>query len=183
MTSISSTTAYQSPLARLQSTLQSDISTGSIKSSDQSALATALENIDGTLSSNRSSATSSSKPPSRDEMKGKIADLIQQQVSAGTLTSDQATELAQVFDDTFSKGKGTQSAGGPQGAGGPPPGPPPEEGQSTEATDDSSSSSTSITDILKQLQDALTESSQTSYSANGTSSSSSSTSYLFDLVA
>ena len=30
MTSISSTNAYQSPLARLQSTLQSDISTGSI---------------------------------------------------------------------------------------------------------------------------------------------------------
>jgi hypothetical protein len=135
------------------------------------------------LSSSRSSDTSSSKPPSPDEMKEKIANLIQQQVSSGTLTSDQATELASVFDDTFSQDNGAKGAGGPRGAGGPPPGPPPEGGQSTDAADDSSSSSTSIADILKELQDALTESSQTSYSASGSSTSSNSTSYLFDLVA
>lgn len=175
MTSISSSSAFQSPLARLQSTLQSDIRTGSIKSSDQTALASALENIDETLSSGRSSEASTGKPPSPDEMEDKIADLIQQQVDAGTLTADQADELAKVFDEAFSKGA--------QGVGGPPPGPPPEDDQSTDALDDGSSSGTSIADILKQLQEALAESSQTSYGANGSSNSSSSASYLFDLIA
>lgn len=184
MTSISSTTAYQSPLSRLQSTLQSEISAGSIQSSDQDALSTALKSIDETLSSGRKSETSASQPPSPDEMKSKIADLIQQQVDAGTLTSDQASELADVFDDTFSKG--AQGAGGPpQGAGGPPPGGPPPsgEGQSTKETDESSSSGTTIADILKELQEAIASGNQSSYSASGTTTSSSATSYLFDLVA
>jgi hypothetical protein len=174
MTSISSTSLHQSPLARLQSTLRSDISTGNIQSSDQSALEAALTGIDETLSSGRSSETSGGKPPSPDEMKEKIADLIQQQVDAGTLTDDQGDELAKVFDETFTKGT--------QGAGGPPPGPPPEE-LSSDAAEDSSSSSTSIADILKELQAALAESNQTSYGASGTSTSTSTTSYLFDLVA
>jgi len=186
MTSISSISAHQSPLSRLQSTLQSDISTGSIQSSDQDALTTALKSIDESLSSSRRSETSSTTPPSRDEMKTKIADLIQKQVEAGTLTSDQASELADVFDQTFSKG--AKGAGGPpQGAGGPPPGaggPPPSDGeQSAQGTDDSSSSGTTIADILKQLQDAISSSNQSAYSASGTTTSSSSTSYLFDLVA
>lgn len=179
MTSISSASAHQSPLSRLQSTLQSEISAGSIQSSDQDALTTALKSIDDTLSSGRKSETSASKPPSPDEMKTKIADLIQKQVDSGTLTSDQASELADVFDETFSKG--------PQGAGGPPPGaggpPPSGDEQSTEKTDDSSSSGTTIADILKELQDAIASGSQSSYSASGTTTSSSATSYLFDLVA
>lgn len=181
MTSISSSSAYQSPLSRLQSTLQSDISTGSISSSDQDALTTALKSIDESLSSGRKSQTSATKPPSPDEMKSKIADLIQQQVEAGTLTADQATELADVFDETFSKGP--QGAGGPpQGAGGPPP-PPPGGEQSAEGASSSSSETTTIADMLKQLQEAIASSNQSSYSADGTTSSSSSTSYLFDLVA
>lgn len=186
MTSISSAYAHQSPLTRLQTTLQSEISTGSIQSTDEDALTSALQSIDESLESERSSSTSNSRPPSPDEMNEKIANLIQDQVEAGTLTEEQATELASVFDEAFAKG-----AGGPQGAGGPPPGgaggPPPGSGgppeEAAAASDSDTSSSSSIADILKQLQDAISESSQTSYSASGSAGSSSVTSYLFDLIA
>lgn len=183
MTSISSTSAYQSPLTRLQMTLQSEISTGSIQSTDEDVLTSALQSIDESLESERSGSTSGSRPPSPDEMNEKIANLIQDQVEAGTLTEEQATELASVFDEAF-----TKSAGGPQGAGGPPPGgaggPPPAkpEGDELSATSDSDSG-TSIADILKQLQEAISESNQTSYSSSGSSNASSVTSYLFDLIA
>lgn len=114
MSSIGSATASQqsfSPLKMLQTELASEVKAGTIKSSDQSALSSALDDIDQAMQSSKPSAGSR---PSPDEMKSKIEGLIDDQVSSGKLTSDQAEELKGVF------AKGLQ--GGPGGAGGPPPG-------------------------------------------------------------
>ncbi|WP_035677424.1 hypothetical protein [Bradyrhizobium liaoningense] len=172
MTSISAASAgsYQSPLQRLQQELQSQVSAGAISSSDQSALSTALTDIDTALQQSRSSDQSSGAPPSRDEMQSKIDDLISIEVSNGTLTSDQAEELKSVFQSAF--------AGGPGGAGGPPPGPPPDDDSSDSTTTDSTSSSSTdqtTAEILQQFLQALqqSQSSASSYGANGSSSSSS----------
>lgn len=114
MSSIGSATASQqsfSPLKMLQTELASEVKAGTINSADQSALSSALDDIDQAMQSSKPSAGSR---PSPDEMKSKIEGLIDDQVSSGKLTSDQAEELKGVF------AKGLQ--GGPGGAGGPPPG-------------------------------------------------------------
>ncbi|AJA61292.1 MULTISPECIES: hypothetical protein [Bradyrhizobium] len=180
MTSISAASAgnYQSPLQRLQQQLQSDVSDGTISSSDQSALSTALTDIDTALQSSRSGDQSSGTRPSKDEVKSKIDDLIANEVSNGTLTSDQADELKNVFQSAFAKGPGGAGGpggpGGPGGAGGPPPGPPPDDSSSdSSSTDSTSSTSTNTTtaDILQQFLQALqqSQSSSASYGANGSS--------------
>ena len=179
MTSISAASAqtYQSPLQKLQDALLSEVKSGAIKSSDQDALASALTDIDSAMQSSRASDQASGTRPSPADLKSKIDDLINGEVSSGKLTSDQATELQGIFKAAF--------ANGPGGAGGPPPGgPPPADGASS--SDDSSSSTTSIDDILKQflqsLQDQLSASSSTSYGATGSSSSSSSASFSALLI-
>lgn len=90
MTSISAASAgsTQSPLQRLQQELQSQVSAGTISSSDQSALSTALTDIDTALQQSRASDQSSGTRPSKGEMQSKIDDLISNEVSNGTLTSD-----------------------------------------------------------------------------------------------
>ena len=106
MTTISAASAgtHQSPLQRLQQELQSEVSAGTISSSDQSALSTALTDIDTALQQSRASDQSSGTRPSHDEMQSKIDDLISGEVSNGTLTSDQATELKGVFKAEFANG-------------------------------------------------------------------------------
>jgi len=184
MTSISAASAqsYQSPLQKLQNELLSEVNSGVIGSSDKDALSSALSDIDSAMQSSRASDQASGVRPSPDEMKSKIDDLINGEVSSGKLTADQATELQNVFKAAFANGPGGAGGpGGPGGAGGPPPGghggPPPSDGASS-SDDSSSSTSTSIDDILKQflqsLQEQLSASSSSSYSATGTSSSSSS---------
>lgn len=93
MTSISAASAgsYQSPLQRLQQELQSEVSAGTIPASDQSALSTALTDIDTALQQSRSSDQSSGTRPSADDLNSKIDDLISSEVSNGTLTSDRPT--------------------------------------------------------------------------------------------
>jgi hypothetical protein len=177
MTSISATsTSSYSPLDRLKSELTKEVSAGTISSSDETALSSALDDIDSALKSGESSSSSSS-PPSPDEMQSKIDDLIQSEVSSGKLTSDQASELKNVFANTFS---------GASGAGGPPP--PPDDSSdssstaSTDSTSSSSSSSASAEDLMKELiamlQSATSQS--TSYSSSGNSNSSSSSALLVD---
>jgi hypothetical protein len=174
MTSISATSssAY-SPLDLLKNELTKEVSAGTISSSDESALSSALDDIDSALKS-QGSGSSSSTPPSPDEMQSKIDDLIQNEVSSGKLTSDQASELKNVFANTFSGGAGA---------------PPPDASSdssttsSTDSSSSSSSSSTSTADLMKELiailQNATSQS--TSYSSSGsTSSSSSSSSLLVD---
>lgn len=182
MTSISAASAqsYQSPLQKLQDELLSEVKSGAIKSSDQDALASALTDIDSAMQASRASDQASGTRPSPADLKSKIDDLINGEVSSGKLTSDQATELQGIFKAAF--------ANGPGGAGGPPPGgrggPPPADGASS--TDDSSSSTTSIDDILKQflqsLQESLSASSSTTYGASGSSSTSSSGSFTALLI-
>ena len=193
MTSISAASARtcQSPLQKLQDELLSEVKSGAIKSSDQDALASALTDIDSAMQASRASDQASGTRPSHADLKSKIDDLINSEVSSGKLTSDQATELQGIFKAAFANGPGGAGGpGGPRGAGGPPPGgpPPSDDASSSEETSSSSSSSssTSIDDILKQflqsLQESLSASSSTSYGATGTTSSSSSASFSALLI-
>ena len=194
MTSITaiSSSNYQSPLQKLQDELQAEINSGTIGSSDQDALSSALTDIDSSLQSSRASDSAGGTRPSPGDLKSKIDDLIAGEVSSGKLTSDQATELQGVFKAAFANGPGGAGGpGGPGGAGGPPPGghggpPPADDASSSDDTSSSSSSSTSIDDILKQflqsLQESLSASSSTSYGATGTTSSSSSASFSALLI-
>jgi hypothetical protein len=103
-----------SPLSRLQNTLASEVSSGAINSGDQSALNSALSDIDSTL---RSQGSSAGSPPSPDAMKSKIDSLIADEVKSGKLTSAQGDELKTVFAKAFQGGPG--GSGGPGGGGGP----------------------------------------------------------------
>ncbi len=117
MTSISAASAstYQSPLQKLQAELLSEVQSGSISSSDQDALSSALTDIDSSLQSSRTTDQASGTKPG--DLKSKIDDLINGEVSSGKLTSDQATELQGIFKAAFANGPG--GAGGPGGPGGP----------------------------------------------------------------
>jgi hypothetical protein len=190
MTSISaiSSSNYQSPLQKLQDELQAEINSGTIGSSDQDALSSALTDIDSSLQSSRASDSAGGTRPSPGDLKSKIDDLIAGEVSSGKLTSDQATELQGVFKAAFANGPG--GPGGPGGAHGGHGGPPPADGASSSdsATDSASSSSgaSSADDILQQflqsLQESLSASSSTSYSATGSSSTASNASSSFSAL-
>jgi hypothetical protein len=181
MTSISSVGfQHQSPLTMLQNELTSEVSNGTISSSDQSALSSALTDINSALQSDASSS-----PPSPSDMKSKIDSLIAQEVQNGKLTSDQATELQNIFSNAFKGGRG--GPGGPGGPGGVPPGGPGGPGgaadsqsasnsDSTSSTDNSSSDSASsnsainlLQDFLKLLRDSTTVTAN--YGANGQTTS------------
>jgi hypothetical protein len=185
MTTISAASAgtSQSPLQRLQQELQSEVSAGTISSSDQSALSTALTDIDTALQQSRVSDQSSGTRPSPDEMQSKIDDLIASEVSNGTLTSDQATELKGVFKAAFANGPG-----GAGGAGGPPPGPPLSDSSDSSSSRDSTSSTSSdstTAEILQQFLQALQQSlssTTSSYGSSGNSNSSSSSTQISALL-
>jgi hypothetical protein len=178
MTSISSFgSQFTSPLQRLQSELTSQVSAGTIAASDQDALSAALEDIDEAMRSGAQADRTSGTRPSPSDMQSKLEDLISSQVDSGSLTSDQADELKELFASAMPSG----GAGGPGGPGGPgggpggPGGPPPtEESEETSSTSSSSSSETDIQALLeefmKSLQDALDKTSA-SYGADGRKSS------------
>lgn len=165
--------AMASPRERLQAELESEISSGTIAESDRSAIETALDAIDETMRSTRPTASAASGKP--EDMAQKLADLVDEQVDAGTLTSDQATELKQLFAEAAPQG----GPGGPGGAGGPPP--PPPEGDAS----DTGTSTTSSGDIASLLADFLDQlrtrmSSATGYATDGSSTSSSISSLVLD---
>jgi hypothetical protein len=184
MTSISSTSyQHQSPLTMLQNELTSEVSNGTISSSDQSALSSALNDINSALQSDASSS-----PPSPSDMKSKIDGLISQEVQNGTLTSNQATELQNLFSNAFQGGHG--GPGGPGGPGGA------SDSQSAGSDSDSSSSNSTsssgsssssdssssnsatslLQDFLKLLRDSTTTTAN--YGANGQTTSVSSASVV-----
>lgn len=178
----SSSFAMQRPSPRdmLQTTLTSQVAAGKIDSADQDALSAALDSIDSAMRSGRSSGTRQA-PPSPDEAKAKIDGLIDKQVEAGSLTSEQADELKQIFADTFAGGPGGPGGGRPPG---PPPGPPPD-GMGGENTT-SFTITTNDTDVSKALQDFLKQLQQTvgsGYTTTGQSTSGSTSSLLFSLTA
>src|SRR5262245_5280047 len=153
MTSISAASInsfHQSPLQRLQDELQSEVKSGAISSSDQDALAAALTDLDTAIQAGRASDEASGTRPSPGDLKSKIDDLINGEVSSGKLTNDQATELQGIFKATF--------AHGPGGAGGPPPGPPPSDDASSTDSSGGSSGTSSINDILQQFLQELQKS-------------------------
>jgi hypothetical protein len=189
MTSISaiSSSNYQSPLQKLQDELQAEISSGTIGSSDQDALSSALTDIDSSLQSSRASDSAGGTRPSPGDLKSKIDDLIAGEVSSGKLTSDQATELQGVFKAAFANGPGGAGGpGGPGGAHGGHDGPPPTDSASSTDSTSSSSGTSSADDILQQflqsLQESLSASSSTSYSATGSSSTASNTGSSFSAL-
>ena len=94
MTSISGS---MSPADRIQQMLQSAVTSGTVKSADQSALSSAITDIDASL---QSGASTSLKPG---DMKTKVDSLVDQEVTDGMLTSDQADELKQVFAQAAQK--------------------------------------------------------------------------------
>jgi len=99
MTTINSNSAAMSPADRMQLALQAAVSAGTVKSTDQSALSNSLTTIDTSLQSGSPPA------PGTDpgSIKTKVNSLIDDQVSSGTLTGDQATELKQVFAQATAK--------------------------------------------------------------------------------
>jgi hypothetical protein len=189
MTSISaiSSSTYQSPLQKLQDELQAEINSGTIGSSDQDALSSALTDIDSSLQSSRASDSAGGTRPSPGDLKSKIDDLIAGEVSSGKLTSDQATELQGVFKAAFANGPGGAGGpGGPGGAHGGHDGPPPTDSASSTDSTSSSSGTSSADDILQQflqsLQESLSASSSTWYSATGSSSTASNASSSFSAL-
>jgi hypothetical protein len=190
MTSISAASgqSYQSPLQKLQDALQSEVNSGAINASDQDALSSALSDIDTAVQSSRASDQASGTRPSPGDLKSKIDDLINGEVSSGKLTSDQATELQRVFKAAFADSAGgADGAGGPGGTGahhghhGGHGGPPP-----SSSADGSRSSTGSADDILHQflqsLQEQLSAPSSTTYSPTGTASASGSNSASFSAL-
>src|SRR6266487_6075992 len=125
MTSISAAASnvYQSPLQKLQAELQAEVTSGAIATSDQDALSSALTDIDSSMQSSRASDQASGTRPSPSDLKSKIDDLINGEVSSGKLTSDQAAELQGVFKAAFASGPGREGGtggnGGTEGPGGP----------------------------------------------------------------
>src|ERR1700761_5266125 len=114
MTSISaaSSGSYQSPLQLLQAELQSEVNSGAVSSSDQSALSSALTDINSALQGGgaNSSSGSGSPPANPGDIKSKIDGLIANEVSSGKLTSQQATELQGVFQNAFAGGPNSASS-------------------------------------------------------------------------
>ncbi len=180
MTSLSSLLSQPtrlSPKERVQQELQTEATSGVISSGDQSALSSALDDISSSLEAGKSSSATGRPDPSK--IKEKIASLIEDQVNSGKLTQDQAKELATVFDTVAAKAKGHHHhAGGPPPGGHPPGGPPPS-GSGDSTSSGFSSGSSSIGDLISSFLSQLQASNQTSYAANG-STTSSSNSLLLD---
>lgn len=156
-----SSATYQrpSPLEQLKKTLETQVSNGTVAASDESALSSALDSIDASMTSSRKSEASGGGDP-----KSKIDSLIDAQVSSGSLTSDQADELRNVFASAF--------GGRAEGAGRPHHGPPPsatQDDDETTAISDTTDSNGS-TDIATLLQELMKRVGQTNapYTAGGT---------------
>jgi len=166
-----------SPNERTQQMLQTAVLAGTVKSADQSALSGALDDVDTAMKNGASAGTM--EPGG---MKTKIDGLIDQEVSNGKLTDDQATELKQVFAQAAQKMGGAHHHGGPKGP------PPSDDLTSTDDSTDTTTISTStdstknaidtLISFLKQMEDKM--SSSTNYTSQGTSSGSGLSSLLVD---
>jgi hypothetical protein len=150
VTSLISSAGVQtsSPLSILQSQLTSQVSAGKISSADQSVLSTALDGIDQSLGQGLDNSGSQQLSPQ--DMKDKVGSLIDQQVSDGKLTTDQASELKNVFAGAAPGSGGTGDSG------------------STSATTSSGFQSDTLSAFLATLQDST---GQARYSANGQTTS------------
>jgi len=155
MTSISA----NSPLQLLQSQLSAGVFSGKIKSGDQSALSSALSDIDSSL---QASGLNGAAPG-----KSTIESLIAKEVASGKLTSDQASELQEVFGSYASSGGGSSTSTAGE--------------SSTSLLDllssngdgsNSSSDSNDLSSTLSQFLKSLKETAVSGYNVSGTTSSS-----------
>jgi len=172
MTSISTSQfAMQSPRAMMDARIGAATQAGTISTEDQTALEKALDSIDSALGVSGGAKPTSRLDPS--EMKSRIDGLIQDQVSSGALTADQATELK----DFFAQGPGGVE-GGKGGMGGMPPmGPPPgcSGGDSSDDSSSDSSETSSTTDQIDSLIAFLEKLRESLASSNGYGTSTSAT--------
>jgi hypothetical protein len=148
-----SSAAIMSPRQRMDSRLAAEIQAGSIKPDDKDALSSALDDIDAQLAADRPPQGSRPDPQA---MKKKIDGLIDGEVTAGTLTSEQAAELKQLF--ARGPGGDGQGKGGPGGLGGPggPGGPGGAAGPGGVDSDSDDDSSDLLTSFLETLRERLT---------------------------
>ncbi|MEG3122496.1 hypothetical protein [Sphingomonas sp. GB1N7] len=161
ISSLSSFTPQSSPRTQMNERISKAVSAGLISATDQTALSSALDSIDSSLSASRDSGTQKSG-----SFKEKIGSMIDEQVSSGTLTEAQATELKGFFAEGGPKG-----AGGMKGHRGPPPG----AEESTGSTSSTDTASTQLDALMKMLENLRnSQDSKDSYSATGTSSTTSS---------
>lgn len=190
-----------SPRAMMDRKIGAAVESGSLSEVDGDSLETALDSIDSALSSSASESNSRLAPSA---MKDRIDSLIDDQVSAGTLTEDQAAALQSFFaqgpggatttadasgdEQGFSIG-GIGGVGGPGAMRGPPPGPPPS-GSSDESEDSSATSSTdaaSATDqldsIIAFLENLRSSLSQSLYGSATSSTDSSNSGLVIDSLA
>jgi hypothetical protein len=175
MTAISSasTSSYLSPLQQLQKELAAELSAGQINSSDASSLSTALNDIDTALQGGSPADAGGVQTPG--DMKSKIDDLISKEVSNGTLTTDQADKLKNVFAQTFGHGPSGSHGPRPDGAGAA------DADSSAGSSASASDQSGSADDLVKQFLDLLQQnqaSSANSYGSAGTTTNAASFSAL-----
>lgn len=203
MTSINSYTMNMppSPRAMMDRKIGAAVEAGSLSQVDGDALETALDSIGSVLSSSSSDSGARLDPSG---MKDRIDSLIDDQVSAGTLTEDQAAALQSFFAQGPSGSTVTADAGGedqgfnidsidgvggPGAMRGPPPGPPPS--ASSEDSDDSSTTgstdATSATDqldsIIAFLENLRSSLSQSLYGSAANSTDSSNSGLVIDSLA
>ena len=171
MTSISAATSSTlSPLQKLQDQLQAELNSGAISSSDQSALSSALTDVNASLQNGAAGDQAGGTSASPGDLKSKIDGLIANEVSSGKLTSDQASELQGVFKAAFAAGgaaaggAGSAHHGHRGGHGGG------SSADSSQATDSTSSAGSAdvLQQFLQSLQNSLSASSSSaSYGATG----------------
>ncbi|WP_417686159.1 hypothetical protein [Roseibium sp.] len=153
-----------SPQQMMQTQLSSQVEAGNITEADSDAMLAALEAIHDDMAPE---GGPSSTPPSKDEMQDKLEGLLSEQVDAGTLTQEQADELAAMFASGEMGPPPPPEGGGPMG-------PPPSEASGT--------SSDSSEDLLARLLEELSAAQSSGYSNNGSTTSSAS-SMLVDYLA
>lgn len=204
MTSINSYSMNMppSPRAMMDRKIGAAVEAGSLSEVDGDALETALDSIDSALSSSANESTSRLDPS---EMKDRIDSLIDDQVSAGTLTEDQAAALQSFFaqgpggstatadansDEQGFSIDGTGGVGGPGAMRGPPPGPPPSASSDEDSDDSSTTSSTDATSATEQLDSIIaflenlrTSLSQSLYGSAASSTDSSNSGLVIDSLA
>ena len=188
-----------SPRAMMDRRIEAAVEAGSVSEVDSAAMETALDSIDSALSASAVSETGRLDPSA---MQDRIDSLIEDQLSAGTLTEEQAAQLQGFFaqgpgapssTDSASADSAIDGLSGVGGAGpmrGPPPGPPP---AASEEEDSTSSSATSETDtasateqldsIIAFLENLRTSLSQSLYGSVASNSDSSSSGLVVDSLA
>ena len=205
MTTISNynMTMPPSPRAMMDRRIDAAVEAGSLTQVDGDALDLALDSIDTALASSASESSSRLDPSA---MKDRIDTLIDSQVSAGTLTEEQASALQSFFAQGGPQG-GPQGAsatesgsdgmsvdamgamGGPGPMRGPPPGPPPsgatsdEEDSGSTSTTDASSATEQLDSIIAFLENLRSSLSQSLYGSAATSTDSSNSGLLVDTLA